>query len=145
MKVSIIILFLILLPLSLLAQDSILTVGRGTNCFGRGACSLTSIQNRDSNAINASFIYTADGKTLLRVYRNKLSKDDEIKLLGAAITARNKNTLTFLMEEPLQLTKEITELTSRIKSKQLQELAVGTYTTTISDQFIDIEIVPSEN
>jgi len=130
--------FLLCLPLMSQAQNAIITIGRGTNCFGRGACSITT---ENTKSYNASFIHNSDGTTVLRIYRDKLSKEDEDRVLGEPITYSNKSSLQFELVETIFFSQNIKECTSSIKLKQLDSLSAKIYATKITSQFIDITII----
>ena len=138
MKLTIYLLLIMCLPPICNAQNANLTIGRGTNCFGRGACSIT-IEN--TNQYNATFIKKPDGTTLLRVYRQKLDKLDEDRILGNPITSLNMNTLKFKMEEEILIYPAIVQSYSTSNWKKIDKLKVGIYPTTITTNYIDILIL----
>lgn len=138
MKLTIYLLLVMCLPPICNAQNANLTIGRGTNCFGRGACSIT-IEN--TNQYNATFIKKPDGTTLLRVYRQKLDKQDEDRILGNPITSLNMNSLKFMMEEEIPINPAIIQSFPSSNSKKIDKLKVGVYSTTISTKYIDILIL----
>ncbi len=138
MKSFIITILLLWLPVFGLAQNVRITIGRGTNCFGRGACS---ISTESSKNYNAAFIQTANGASILRIYRQKLSKEEDDRVLGEPITSSNLNELEFTMEESLFLSEHIKQLTSPIRSKQLDSLKAGAYATFVTPNYIDITIL----
>lgn len=124
-------------PLICSAQNATITIGRGTDCFGRGACSIT-IENSNEN--NATFINKPDGTTILRILRLKLNKEDEDRILGEAISELNINELRFRMIEEIPIESSTELLPSSLRSKQIEKLKVGVYSTTITANHIDIEI-----
>ena len=138
MKSTITTLLLVCLPVFGFTQNVKLTIGRGTNCFGRGACS---ISTENSNNYNANFVQNANGVTFLRIYRDKLTKNEEDRVLGVPINSVNQNLLNFIMDEPLILSENLKQLTSPIRSKQLDILKSGTYQTVITPSYIDIKLV----
>lgn len=120
------------------AQNATITIGRGTDCFGRGACSIT-IEH--SNEYNAAFIKNNDGTTTLRIYRQKLNKEDEDRIFGSPITEFNINSLNFRMEEEIPIHQVIEPLSSSANSKELDKLKIGVYATIITANYIDILIL----
>lgn len=119
-----------------------ITTGRRSGCFGSGMCTITKIDknNREGQA-NAVLITQKDGRSLLRIYRNNLTQQQETKLMGVQITASNKTTLQFIMEEALPLTTDIKTRTASTINKQLAILPVGSYPTIITEKYIDITLV----
>jgi hypothetical protein len=138
MKSIIITLLLLWLPFSGPAQNVKITIGRGTNCFGRGACS---ISTESSKNCNAAFIQLANGSVILRIYRKKLSKEEDERVLGEPITSANLNVLKFTMEEPLYFFENIKQFTAPVRSKQLDSLKTGSYSTLITPNHIDITLI----
>ncbi len=119
-----------------------ITTGRRTGCFGSGMCTITKIdENNRQGQANAILITKKDGSSLLRVYRDRISKRQETNLLGTTITAHNKNSLVFVMEEALPLSSEIKNMTSNLSSRQIQVLPVGNYETIITEKYINIILV----
>jgi len=146
MKPILTILFLVCIASSALSQEYKATFGKYTGCLRTGGiCTITNIPSAISktseNRNNTSFIQTKEGATILRVYRNKLTQDEQDHILGTPITSKNKSSLQFIMEETLPLSKDIIAATSKIRSKQLTRLEAKTYPTVISDKYIDITIV----
>lgn len=138
MKSTITILLLVCLPVFGFTQNVKMTIGRGTNCFGRGACS---ISTENSNNYNANFVQNANGVTSLRIYRDKLTREEEDRVLGVPINSVNQNLLKFVMDEPLVLPENLKQLTAPTRSKQLDTLKQGTYQTVITAAYIDIKLV----
>ncbi|WP_299767069.1 hypothetical protein [uncultured Dokdonia sp.] len=140
-------LFLVCISTSALSQEYRAQFGSFTNCArqGRHLCSIENISQKDVNRANASFITTEEGAIILRIHRDKLTKEEQDRILGAPITSRNKNDLQFTMEKALSLPEGITALTSKTRSKQLTILEAKSYPTIISDQYIDITIVIPNN
>ena len=138
MRFYILLFFIMGISTSSDAQNATITIGRGTNCFGRGACSIT-IEN--SNEYNARFLKNLDGTTTLRIYRQKLNKQDEDRIFGNPITEFNINFLNFRMEEEIPISPAIAPLPSSQNSKELDKLKIGVYATTISSNYIDIHII----
>jgi len=100
---------------------------------------------KHTNRANVSFITTREGAIILRIHRDKLTKEEQDRILGVPIIPRSKNDLQFIMEKALPLPEDITALTSKTRSKQLTVLEAKSYPTIISDQYIDITIVIPEN
>jgi len=120
------------------AQNATITIGRGTDCFGRGACSIT-IEN--SSEYNATFLKNIDGTMTLRIYRLKLTKENEDRLFGVPITEFNIDSLNFRMEEEIPISSATELLPSSINAKELGKLKIGVYSTTITTSYIDIQIL----
>jgi hypothetical protein len=137
MKSLYIAILILYLPLFCQGQNVSLTVGRGTDCFGRGACS---INTANSNDYNARVIRMANGKTILRIYRNKLSLEESHRVLGEPITGKNRTTVRFVMEEALLLTPDIKQLISQVPSEEPATLEARIYPTEITDEYIDVTI-----
>lgn len=140
-------LFLVCISTSALSQEYRAQFGSFTNCArqGRHLCSIESVSQKDNNRTNVSFITTKEGAIILRIHRDKLTKEEQDRILGMPITSRNKNDLQFILEEALPLPEDITALISKTRSKQLTVLEAKSYPTIISDQYIDITIVMTEN
>jgi hypothetical protein len=138
MKSLYIAILMLYLPLFCQGQNVSLTIGRGTDCFGRGACSITT---ENSNNYNADVIRMANGKTILRIYRNKLSLEESHRVLGEPITEKNKTTLQFVMENAISLTHDVKQLISQAPSEQPAMLEARNYPTKITDEYIDITII----
>ena len=83
----------------IVAQNATITIGRGTNCFGRGPCSI-SIEL--TNNYNATFMQNPNGTTTLRVFRNKISQNKEHQLFGVTITDLNSSILKFRVDESMK-------------------------------------------
>ncbi|MEM7087099.1 MAG: hypothetical protein AAF489_13010 [Bacteroidota bacterium] len=120
------------------AQNATITIGRGTDCFGRGACSIT-IEN--SNEFNATFFKNHNGTTILRIYRDKLSKENEDRIFGNPITEFNMNSLNFQMEEEIPIHNTIEPSTSSTWPKELNRLKTGIYPTVITMNYIDVQVL----
>ena len=119
-----------------------ITTGRRTGCFGSGMCTITKVDDiKHESQANAILITKKNGSAILRVYRERLTTQEESKLMGAAITNHNKSSIKFKMEEILPLIAEIKQITSSISSNQLSVLPVGSYATLITDKYIDITLV----
>jgi len=137
MKSLYIAILILYLPLFCQGQNVSLTIGRGTDCFGRGACSITT---ENSNNYNATIVHKANGKIILRIYRKKLRLEESHQVLGAPITGKNKTILQFVMEEALLLAPDIKQLISQVPSEQPVTLEARIYPTEITDEYIDITI-----
>lgn len=139
-------LFLVCISTIALSQEYKASFGKYTGCLRAGGiCTIETPPLSNNKAIydnNLSFIRTEEGATILRVYRDKLTVEEHDRILGVPITSKNKNLLQFTMEEALPLPEEIKAVTSNKKSKQLAELEAKTYPTVITDNYIDITIVP---
>jgi len=146
MKELKIIVFILFIGYTLSAQNATITVGRGTNCFGRGLCSITntSISNSSSQISNASFIIIKDSITVLRIYRDKLSKDESDRILGEPITSKNIDSLEFIMEEVLSIPTRMQQYTAVDNVQKIRALEIKTYPTEITEKYIDITITKKE-
>jgi hypothetical protein len=137
MKSLYIAILILYLPLCCQGQNVSLTIGRGTDCFGRGACSIT---KENSNNYNATIIHKTNGKIILRIYRKKLGLEESHRVLGEPITGKNRTTLQFVMEEALLLTPDIKQLISQVPSEVPATLEARIYPTEITDEYIDVTI-----
>ncbi|MFC4634783.1 hypothetical protein ACFO3O_12750 [Dokdonia ponticola] len=148
MKLILTTLFLVYLSTSALSQEYRLEIGTRTGCSGRGICTITSTPNpvdkTAKNTNNASIILAANGSTVLRVYREKLTQEELDHILGGPIPSKGKEASEFIMEEALPLPEEIIAITATDKSKQLSVLEAKIYPTVITDEYIDITILDPE-
>ncbi|MEL6811450.1 MAG: hypothetical protein AAFP76_08960 [Bacteroidota bacterium] len=137
MKTLLSIILFIALSLSINAQNLRITIGRGTNCFGRGACSieLSSFESR-----NAAFLTNENGENILRIYREQLSLAEENNILEAPVqnTSTGSNKLKFVLNEPLLFPESIRHISTSKNGENLPFLPPGEYTTSVSRMFIDI-------
>lgn len=130
-----------------LSQEFRATFGKYPDCIRRGG--ICTISNTSSTSTiksatgNISFITSKDGATVLRVHRDKLTKEEQDLILGAPITSNTKNSLQFTMEAAIALPTDNMVLSATKSTKQLTTLDAKTYPTTISDTYIDITIQPS--
>lgn len=118
-----------------------LTFGRhGADCRGSGICSFNVPSSKNQADANSIFIENEDGSITLRIFRDKLTTDDENKLMGTTITEANMRKLSFTMQAALPLPVEIQEILVATKLKNTQELEAKTYPTVIREDYIDITI-----
>ena len=122
------------------AQNATITIGRGTNCFGRGLCSITNTNNERSQEYNTSFIQIDTSIIVLRIYRDKLSKDQLDRIFGKPITSKNQDSLQFVLEESISIPQKLQKYTATDHLKQLAVLGIKTYPTKITKEHIDIII-----
>ncbi|MEP0266823.1 hypothetical protein [Dokdonia sp.] len=144
MKTILITLFLVCNITIAFSQTTMITIGSRTGCTGRGICTITNTPDTDNKTVNtnnASFIHIKEGTTVLRIYRNKLTQDEQDRVLGTSITSKNKDSLQFIMEEALSLSEQVTAIISITRSKQITELEAKTYPTIITEDYIDITII----
>jgi len=143
MKTIFITLFLVCISTIAFSQEHKATFGKYTGCLRAGGiCTIETPQISEAeNTNNISFITTQEGATIIRIYRDKLTPDEQDQILGEPITLKNKSLLQFKMEEALPLPEQIKSLTSTTKSKQLTTLEAKTYPTVITDTYIDITII----
>ncbi len=137
MKTIILIVLLTAIPVIGNSQNATITIGRGTDCFGRGACS---INTENTENYNATLFRNSEGLTILRIHRNKLNQHEENRLLGKEITPLNMSLLKFEMLESISFVQEVRQLTSSNPDDQISGMEKGLYPTEITDQFIDIVI-----
>lgn len=138
MKLPILLILLVFLPTLSQSQNATITIGRGTDCFGRGACS---ISTENSENYNSTLFQNPEGLIILRVHRSKLDQMEEDRIFGEPITPFNINHLQFEMVESISLDENVSFLTSTKKSDQISGISKGFYPTVISDQFVDIVIM----
>ena len=149
MKTFFITLVLVCISTIALSQEYRATFGKYPDCLRRGGiCTITSTPS--SSAIksitgNISFITQKDGAIILRVYRDKLTKEEQDIILGVPITSRTNNSLQFTMETAIALPKDDSALSATKSTKELSTLEAKTYPTIISDKYIDITIQPSSS
>lgn len=137
-------LFLVCIHTIALSQEYKATFGKKPTCNKHGGiCSIQSSnnQNKTTNPNNVSFMYTKEGATILRIYREKLTKDEQDRILGTPILSKSKEASEFIMEEALPLPEEISRVTATDKSKQLTTLEAKTYPTVITEEYKDITII----
>lgn len=112
-----------------------ITIGRGTNCFGRGTCSIST--NRIKQ-FNASFLVANDGGLILRIHRNLLTQSEENRLLEEPIEPSNQNRLLLQLDDYLPFPESVQVLTAHHNSEYLSGLTPGRYRTGITEAFIDV-------
>ncbi|MFT5892408.1 MAG: hypothetical protein ACI9Y7_002518 [Dokdonia sp.] len=149
MKPTLTTLFLVCISTIALSQEYRIEIGSRTGCTGRGICTIESppdpMNKTTVNSANASIIQTKEGVTLLRIYREQLTQEEQDRVLGVPIMSKSKNVLEFTMEEALPLPEDIIAITAATRSRQISVLKAKTYPTVISDTYIDITIVAPEN
>jgi len=127
------------------SQEYRLEIGSRTGCTGRGICTITSPTDPTNKTAestnNASIIKAVNGSAILKVYREKLTKEESDRILGAPIISKSKETLEFTMEEALVLPEEISTQTAVTRSRQINVLEAKTYPTVITDAYINITII----
>lgn len=140
---------LILSSLCLRAQDSRIKIGTRSGCSGRGICTIESVPESSKKSSvsfkpNASIVHTEEGATLLRVYRDKMTRKEQDNILGAPITSANSNVLKFVMEESLPLEHTMSQSISGERVNRIKMLAAKSYPTFITKEYIDITIITAE-
>jgi hypothetical protein len=149
MKPTLTTLFLVCISTIALSQEYIIEIGSRTGCTGRGICTIESppdpMNRTTGNSTNASIIQTKEGATLLRIYREQITKEEQERMLGISIISNNKDVLKFTMKEALPLPEDIIAITAAKRSRQISVLEAKAYPTVISDTYIDITIVAPEN
>lgn len=144
MKFIITSLLLVCLHSIALSQEHTATFGKNPTCNRQGGiCTMQSggSSSKNASAKNVSIIQTKDGATILRIHREHLTQDEEDHIFGVPIVADTKNSLQFTIHEAIALPSEIVTETAITKSRQVQQLEAKTYSTIISDLYIDITIV----
>lgn len=140
-------LLLVCISTIVLSQEYTASFGKYPDCIRRGGiCTITSTPPSSaikSTTANISFITAKDGATILRIYRDKLTKEEQDLVLGAPITSKTKNSLQFTMEAAIALPVDNNILKTTKSVKKPTTLAAKTYPTHISDSYIDITIAPS--
>lgn len=137
-------LFLVCLHTIAVSQEHTATFGKNPTCNRQGGiCTMQSggSSSKSASANNVSIIQTIDGATILRVYREQLTQDEEDRIFGVPIKSNTKGSLQFTMYEAIELPSEIIAETAVTKSRQAQQLEAKTYPTAITDKYIDITIV----
>ncbi len=144
MKTILTTLLLVCLTTLAQSQNTKMSIGRRTGCFGSGACNFTMVDETDKNIsrdYNATFITGKDGSLILRIIRDRLTEDEASRVLSPPIGKDKGTDKIFLLEESVPLPQEIIAKTSTIKSQQITELKAHSYPTVISKEFIDITII----
>ena len=107
---------------------------RGRDCFG--GMGLCSTQNTDLAGANASLSKNSDGTLTLKIFREKLTKEEEAHIFGQAISLANKNSLSFEQPESFDLSED---LKSGLEiGPSLQKIKAGNYPTEITKETISI-------
>lgn len=130
-----------------LSQEYQATFGKNPTCNRQGGiCTMLpgSSSSKNANTNNVSVIQTKAGATIIRVYRERLTQEEEDRIFGVPLAAETKNSLQFVMHTAIELPPEIVRATAVTKSRQIQRLEAKTYPTVITDKYIDITIVGKE-
>jgi hypothetical protein len=81
--------------------------GEGEGCKGRGSCGFTTGNSVES--VNAQIYIDKEKNLKVHINRDKISLEDEIKIVGQEITINTEmEELSFIMEDELSLNKEVT-------------------------------------
>lgn len=140
-------LLLVCLHTIAVSQEHTATFGKNPTCNRQGGiCTMQpgSSSSKSENVNNVSIILTKDGATILRIYRERLTQDEEDRIFGVPIVAETKNSLQFTMHEAIALPSEVVAETAVTKSRQLQQLEAKSYPTVVTDKYIDIIIAEKE-
>lgn len=119
--------------------NAMLTFGRlGLDCSGRGACSFKTTENREDT--NAVATYNKDNTITFIIYRSKITKEDDLKIVGQPLTRDSKvSDLTFVMEDDLILD---TYTKSRLHTPlQLTKIPKGNYALSITEDTYTITLI----
>lgn len=117
-------------------QNLKLTFGRGTDCFGRGACSIT---QESRNFANAEIIEKR-GALWIRIYTSKLSATELDKLNFNHHESVRETFPLFTMEEDLIIPTAIQEQLSANLGKSLQTWKSGYYRIQKQGEFTEIQL-----
>ncbi len=128
----------LLVQSNLFAQDLTITIGRGPDCLGRGACDISAEKNATKNA---EIITKNNGKIILRLFRKNLSRDEQNRILNQPITSVNQGSLKFQLENDLTISEKIKSLLPYSISNKLHSIKAKSYATEITPEFIDILII----
>ena len=128
-----------------ISQEYTATFGKNPTCNRAGGiCTMKPNNNASKSANNVSIVQTKDGATIIRVYRQRLTQDQENLIFGEPIRGDTRNNVQFVMHAAIDLPPEIVSATAVTKSKQVQQLEAKTYPTVITDKYIDITIAGKE-
>ena len=145
MKIILTAIFVLCSVTNAISQDFTATFGKYTGCLRTGGiCTISEPPEGDTSAVsnaNTSFVTDDNGSTTLRIYRDKLTQEEQDQLLELSIVSTTKNKMQFVMEEALPLSENIKERTAVKKIRQLTVLEAKTYPVIVTDAFIDITIV----
>lgn len=119
------------------AQNVSVTIGRGTNCFGRGACSIELRDAHDGRIANARFILRKDA-LVLSIIRSRLSQDESDRVLGRPILSSNTKAEAFYMDESIEIPKVLRQELFRKYGIEINRWKTGTYAAKISEETIEI-------
>jgi hypothetical protein len=121
-------------------QNAKITIGRGTNCFGRGACSIELVENSKAAATSNAVFDLKKNQIVLRIFREKLNQDEHARLFGQPITSENNSSLQFIMDEAIDIPAGLKQHLFRSFGKTVHQMKKGTYTTNISKESIEITL-----
>ncbi len=138
MKISITTLLFLLFTIISSAQESrqqyVHADFRGRDCFG--GMGLCSTQKTDLAGANASMTKNSDNTVTLKIFREKLTNEEEAHIFGQAISLANKNSLSFAQPESFQLSND---LKSKLEiAFSLDKIKAGTYLAEITKETISI-------
>ena len=145
MKIILTAIFVLCSVTNALSQEFTTTFAKYPDCKrGRGICDIRTPPEGEKSTVsnaNTSFVTDDNGSTILRIYRDKLTQEEQDQLLELSIVSTTKNKMQFVMEEALPLSENIKERTAVKKLRQLKVLEAKTYPVIVTDAFIDITIV----
>lgn len=128
------------------SRTATVSFGRyGEECTsGRGACAFN-VQNNAANASSTKSSQKIDENSLLlKISRNVLSREDEVKIAGKRFSEFAANeTPTFLQQD--QLILDNTTLQNLGISTTHSTIAIGTYPMTIYNDRIEVKFTLSAN
>lgn len=112
--------------------------GKYTDCLRPGGICTFGSSNNKAHA-NTQITYNMDNTITLIIDRNKMTKDDEYKMLGQHLEANSKvNELTFARDEDLVLENDLK--TSLKIANHLTKIAKGSYPVLINEHTITITL-----
>lgn len=113
------------------------TLGSYSNCTRRGLCAIKG--NLDISKANTQTIINEDNTLTLVFERDKLSKEDEIKILGQEININTEmEDFTFLMEEALVLDEETRKALNF--PQNFTTITTGTYPVIITEKSFTVTL-----
>ena len=139
MKTILILLLTVLAPAIAFAQETqqyVIADFKGMQCNGdRGVCSFELSIEENANAV---LMKNADGTLSLKVFRAKLSPEEEIQLLGEEITTANQNELSFQQPEQHELEPAIKSGLGLDETKD--NIDNGSFSAEITEESIIIQL-----
>ena len=143
MKNILLIIILVIVNSSVLAQEVTATWGRHGGCTGRGICGIGSGADRslDQNQSIGLLYYTANKSVVLRISRDSLLVDTEDYLLNEQFLKDANDQYFLSIDKAVALDSLVIALTGKSPASQLRTIATGSYRVHISEAYIDIFLV----